>query len=118
MSRFLQATFAISIFTANLGAQSPAPTSPPSAPPAASPSATPITEDLVNSLGPADLQAVITLLKRNFTEPDAIADTGLNRATVEGLLARLPRRGMLLRGKEKPSASAPTAVYTRVNAGS
>ncbi|PYK75870.1 MAG: hypothetical protein DME39_02980 [Verrucomicrobia bacterium] len=81
MSRFFQATFAISIFAVNLGAQSPAPTSPALSPsgrlpqaeskspalPAASPSATPITEDLVNSLGPADLQAVITLLKSNFT---------------------------------------------------
>ena len=128
MSRFFQATFAISIFAVNLGAQSPAPTSPALSPsgrlpqaeskspalPAASPSATPITEDLVNSLGPADLQAVITLLKSNFTDPDAIADTELNRATVEGLLARLPRGVMLLRGKENPSASAPSAFYSEI----
>jgi len=115
MSRFFQATFAISIFAVNLDAQSPAPTSP--ALPAASPSATPITEDLVNSLGPADLQAVITLLKSNFTDPDAITDTELNRATVEGLLARLPRGVMLLRGKENPSASAPSAFYSEIIAG-
>jgi len=129
MSRFFQAMFAISIFAVNLGAQSPAPTSPAPpgkapqtqskspAPSAASPSATPTTEDLVNSLGPADLQAVITLLKSNFTDPDAIADTELNRATVEGLLARLPRGVMLLRGKENPSASAPSAFYSEIIAG-
>src|SRR3989442_10857832 len=117
MSRFLQATFAISIFTANLGSQSPAPTSPPSAPPAASPSATPTTEDLVNSLGPADLQAVITLLKSNFTDPDAIADTELNRATVEGLLARLPRGIPLLAEKEGVPAAASGEFYSELIAG-
>src|SRR3989442_13733513 len=117
MSRFLQATFAISIFTANLGAQSPAPTSPPSAPPAASPSATPTTEDLVNSLGPADLQAVITLLKNNFSDPDAITDTELTRATVQGLIVRLPRGVMLLPGKESTPAVSPSGFYGETIAG-
>jgi hypothetical protein len=84
---------------------------------AASPSATPTTEDLVNSLGPADLQAVITLLKSNFTDPDAITDTELNRATVEGLLARLPRGVMLLPGKENPSGAVPSVFYSEVIAG-
>src|SRR5690242_17337360 len=114
MFRFLQATFAISIFAVNLGAQSATPTSPLPAPPgrmpqaqskspvlpAASPSASPTTEDLVNSLGSADLQAVISLLKSNFTDPEEITETELNRATVEGLLVRLPRGVMLLAGKE------------------
>src|SRR6184192_1421320 len=131
MSRFFQATFAISIFAVNLGAQSPAPTSPALSPsgrlpqaeskspalPAASPSATPITEDLVNSLGPADLQAVITLLKSNFTDPDAIADTELNRATVEGLIVRLPRGVMLLPAKENAPAEGPSIFYSEVIGG-
>ena len=132
MSRFFQATFAISIFAVNLGAQSPAPTSPAPAPPgkapqtqskspapsAASPSATPTTEDLVNSLGPADLQAVITLLKSNFTNSDAITDIELNRATVEGLLVRLPRGVILLSGKENVPSAAPSGFYSEVIAGS
>src|SRR5437870_7867034 len=132
MSRFFQATFAISIFAVNLGAQSPAPTSPAPAPPgkapqtqskspapsAASPSATPTTEVLVNSLGPADLQAVITLLKSNFTNSDAITDIELNRATVEGLLVRLPRGVMLLSGKENVPSAAPSGFYSEVIAGS
>src|SRR6266513_6251209 len=84
---------------------------------ASSPSASPTTEDLVNSLGPADLQAVITLLKSNFTDPEAITDTELNRATVEGLLVRLPRGVMLLPGKENPSAAAPNTFYSEVIAG-
>ena len=74
-------------------------------------------QDLVNSLGPADLQAVITLLKSNFTDPDAITDTELNRATVEGLLVRLPRGVMLLPGKENSSAGSPSAFYGEVIAG-
>jgi hypothetical protein len=131
MSRFLQAAFTICIFAVNLAAQSPAPTSPAPAPPgkapqtqsksppvpAASPSATPTTEDLINSLGPADLQAVITLLKSNFTEPDAITDTELNRATVEGLMVRLPRGVILLPSKENPSTAAPSTFYSEIIAG-
>ena len=131
MFRFLKATFAISIFAANLGAESTAPTSPLPSPSgrmpqaqlkspalaAASPSASPTTEDLVNSLGSADLQAVISLLKSNFTDPEEITETELNRATVEGLLVRLPRGVMLLAGKETPSAAAPNAFYSEVIAG-
>ena len=132
MSRFFQATFAIFILAVNLAAQSPAPTSPAPAPlgkapqtqskspalPAGSPSETPTTEALVNSLGPPDLQSVITLLKSNFTNPDAITDIELNRATVEGLLVRLPRGVMLLPGKENVPSAAPSGFYSEVIAGS
>jgi hypothetical protein len=131
MSRFFQATFAIFIFAVNLAAQLPAPTSPALAPlgkapqtqsksalPTGSPSATPTIEGLVNSLGPPDLQSVITLLKSNFTNPDAITDIELNRATVEGLLVRLPRGVMLLPGKENVPIAAPSAFYGEVIAGS
>ena len=84
---------------------------------AASQSATPTTEDLVNSLGPADLQTFITFLKNNFTNPDAINDTELNRATVEGLLVRLPRGIMLLPAKENASVATPSAFYSEIIAG-
>src|SRR6266403_3587878 len=86
MSRFLLATFVIAVLGANLAAQSPAPTSAPQTGPKSpaqstpSPSATPTVEELVDSLGPADLQAFITLLKANFTNPDGITDTELSRA--------------------------------------
>src|SRR6266576_3977056 len=106
MSRLLLATFLISVLGANLAAQSPAPTSAPQtgpkspAQPTPSPSATPTLEELVNSLGLADLQTFITLLKSNFTDPDAITDTELSRATIEGLLVRLPRGITLLPSKE------------------
>src|SRR5213079_1002942 len=47
--------------------------------PSASP--TPGTEQIIDSLGEGDLQAAIALLKSNFTNPDAITDTELNRAS-------------------------------------
>lgn len=72
---------------------------------------------MVNSLGPADLQAVITLLKTNFTNPDAITDTELNRATVEGLIVRLPRGVMLLPAKENAPAEPPSVSYSEIIAG-
>ena len=129
--RFFQAPLAIFIFVANLAAQSPTLRTPVQTPsgmppqaaskspalPGASPSSTPATEDLVNSLGPADLQAVITLLKSNFTDSDAITDTELNRATVEGLMVRLPRGVMLLPGKENAAAVPASAFYSEVLAG-
>jgi hypothetical protein len=129
--RFLHATFAICLVGANLAAQSAPPRSPAqgssgtppqaaaklSGGPAGSPSATPTTEELVNSLGPADLQAAITLLKNNFADLDSITDTELNRATVEGLLVRLPRGAMLLAGKENTPGAAPNAFYSELIAG-
>ncbi|PYJ03352.1 MAG: hypothetical protein DMF00_00280 [Verrucomicrobia bacterium] len=131
MSRLLLAAFALSIFTATLAAQSPTPKLPPQTPPgtapqtaskssaapASSPSASPTTEDVVNSLGPADLQTFITLLKSNFVDPDAITDTELNRATVEGLTARLPRGVMLLPSKENVPAVPPSTLYSEIIAG-
>src|SRR6516162_5013188 len=101
MSRLLLCSVAISMLAANLAAQS----------------ATPTTEALINSLGPADLQSVITLLKSNFTDPDAITDTELNRSTVEGLLVRLPRVVMLLPAKENSSTGSPSGFYSEVIAG-
>ena len=74
-------------------------------------------EELVDSLGPADLQAFITLLKANFTDTDAITDTELNRATVEGLLVRLPRGITLLASKESAPGAAPSAFYSELIGG-
>jgi hypothetical protein len=95
----------------------PAASARPSAPSSPSPSVSPTTEDLVNSLGLADLQAVITLLKTNFTNPDAITDIELNRATVEGLVMRLPRGVMLLPAKENATAEAPSVFYSEIIGG-
>src|SRR5262245_51461431 len=95
----------------------PSPSARPSVLASPSPSGSPTTEDLINSLSPADLQAVITLLKTNFTNPDATTDTELNRATVEGLMVRLPRGVMLLPAKENAPAEAPGAFYSETIGG-
>ncbi len=72
-------------------------------------------EELINSLSAADLQAAITLLKNNFTNPDAITEMELNRATVEGMLIRQAHGLMLLpppsRGESTP---AETSFYSEV----
>src|SRR5215469_799573 len=123
MPRFLLATLVVSIFGANLAAQLSAPTSPaqagPKMPaqPTPSPSATPTLEELVNSLGPVDLQAFMALLKANFTDPDAITDTELSRATVEGLLVRLPRGITLLPPKESVPSPVSGAFYSELIGG-
>src|SRR5437762_13204616 len=123
MPRFLLATWMMSMLAARLLAQSstPAPAVPqtasksPALPsPSQSPSAKPTTEQLVNSLNPADLQAAISLLKSNFTNPDAITDTELNRATIQGLMVRLPHGVMLLPNRESASMEAPIAFYSEV----
>ena len=85
-----------------------------SATPIASPSPSPTAEQLLNSLGPADLQAVIALLQSNFTNPDAITDTELNRATVQGLMIRLPHGVMLLPTRESAPPEAPSAFYSEI----
>jgi len=122
MSRFLLAHFTVSTLAANLFAQSLAPSVPGGSPIASkssaisspSPSATPTATDLINSLGAADLQAAITLLKSNFTNPDAITETELNRATIEGLMTRLPNGVKLLPNRESAPTEAPTPLYSEI----
>ncbi len=126
MSRLLLATWLMLTLAARLIAESstPAPSVPqaaskspalPSPSPAAS--AKPTTEQLVNSLSSADLQAVITLLKSNFTNPDATTDTELNRATIQGLMIRLPHGVMLLPNRESASMEGPSAFYNEILGG-
>jgi len=123
MARFFVAISVMAVLVVKLAAQSPAPSSPAQngakspAQPTAFPSATPTMEELVDSLGPADLQALITLLKANFTNPDAITDTELSRATIEGLLVRLPRGITLLAGKESVPTATPSTFYSELIGG-
>ena len=127
MSQFTPFSLISLCLAINALAQTPPPTVVPPGKPAASarpsvlaspsPSGSPTTDDLVNSLGLPDLQAIITLLKSNFTNPDEITDTELNRATVEGLITRLPRGVMLLPAKENAPAEAPNVFYSEVIGG-
>jgi hypothetical protein len=127
MHQFTSLSFISFCLAINAVAQTQPPTVVPPSRPAASvrpsalaspsPSGSPTTEELVNSLGPPDLQAVIPLLKSNFTNPEAITDTELNRATVEGLIMRLPRGVMLLPAKENAPAETPTVFYSEIIGG-
>ena len=82
--------------------------------PSPSPSATPTTEQMINSLGEGDLQSAVSLLKSNFTNPEAITDAELNRATLEGLLARMPGGLMLLPSKESVLSEATIPFYSEL----
>ena len=125
MPRLLAAIFTMSILGAHAYAQSPTPTSPSPAPsrvplksPASpSPSATPSTKDLIDSLGQVDLQAIISLLRSNFINPDAVTETELSRATVQGLTVRLPHGVTLLPNKENAPVEAPSAFYSEILGG-
>jgi len=105
------------LIAANAFGQAPAPSSAPTAKspgsaaksPAPSASPTPGPEQIIDSLGDGDLQAAIALLKSNFTNPDAITDTELNRATLAGLLMRMPGGLMLLPPQARGESATPEA---------
>jgi Peptidase family S41 len=80
---------------------------------APSPSTTPTTRQMIDSLGQTDIQAAITLLKNNYTNPGAITDAELNRAMLEGLLIRQSRGLMLLPGPPKAPTDEP-ACYGQI----
>lgn len=73
------------------------------------PKNSPTTKELLDSLTPNDLQETVTLLKKNFTQPNEISDAQLSRATIEGLLARLGPGVMLL--PDKNAAPAETFPF-------
>lgn len=105
----------------NALAQSPSPpvasSTRPQAPkinPTPTPSPTPTTEEILNSLGQSDLQAVISLLKSNFTNPDALSDLELSRATVQGLIDRLAHGVMLLPNRENASQETTARFYGEI----
>lgn len=101
------------LFGVSLFGQGPAPISKSASPPV-TPLPSPTTEQMINSLGEADLQAAISLLKTNFTNPEAITDAELNRATLEGLLVRMPGGLMLLPAKETSPAESAVPFYSEI----
>src|SRR5438105_7487440 len=108
MLRFFLLHFVVLLGIGQVLAQSPNAASPAKSSPAPSPLGPPNTEELINSLNPADLQAAVALLKNNFTNPDAINETQLNRAMLEGLMIRLGHGLVLL--PEKSSGLPEPAV--------
>jgi hypothetical protein len=115
--RFICAFLLAVTLPGSTSAESPSPAASPAkttATPAPSPSAstivqtapTPGPRELIDTLTPKDLDAVLSLLKKNFTKPDAINETQLSRATIEGLIMRLGPGLIILPDKK----SAPTEV--------
>jgi Peptidase family S41 len=88
------------------GGASPTPTSPVT--PLLSP--TPTTKSLVDTMDLADLKEAIQLLKKNYVKPETLDETGLSRATFEGILTRLGRGVVLLTSSEAES-SEPAAPF-------
>lgn len=117
MSRFiLPALISLSIIARALG-QSPSPQNSPAGPtptPAPAPPTAPKTNELIDSLNAADLQEAVSLLKKNFTNPDAINDTQISRATLEGLMARLGPGLMLLPDKISAAPDIAAPFYSEI----
>src|SRR5687768_4283915 len=97
---------------ANLFAQSPARPGGPSPTPSPSPqvSATPSAKSLVDSMDAADLKEAVQLLKSNYIKPEALNETGLDRATFEGILTRLGH-GVVLLPDSAPEAAGPDNLF-------
>ena len=88
-----------------ISAQTPSPSAQPSA--SAEPKVT------VDSLGPAEMEETIRTLKSNFVDPNALKDQEINRATLQGLLARLHGGAILLPAKTT-TAESPAPFYSEV----
>jgi hypothetical protein len=109
---------------ANVLAQSPAPppASPNRAPPPVQetpatqspPSATPTARELIDTLGQNDLQAIISLLKSNFTNPEALGELELSRATVQGLISRLAPGVILLPDRQSARSETAAPFYNEI----
>jgi Peptidase family S41 len=74
-------------------------------------------EEIVNSLTPADVQTALALVKKNFTIPDAVDDNEINRATLQGLLARLSKGLVLLPAKGPANTESSAPLYAEVMEG-
>jgi hypothetical protein len=94
-------------WNADLSAQSPAK---PSGSPSPSPSPTPTTKALIDSMDSAELKEAIQLLRNNYIKPEALNETELNRATFEGILARLGR-GVVLLSNAAADPAEPAAPF-------
>ncbi len=67
----------------------------------------PDAQALVDSLAPAEIEETVRALKSNFVDRNALKDQEINRATLQGLLARLRGGVVLLPGKAALQAAAP-----------
>jgi len=69
---------------------------------------------LIDSLAPAEIDETIRVLKSNFIDPNALKDQEINRATLEGLLARLHGGAILLANKDSETTNVPAPFYSEL----
>ena len=62
----------------------------------------------------ADLEQAIPLLKNNYLNPEALSETELNRAMLEGLLVRLGRGVMLLPDRQSQPLEVASPFYSEI----
>jgi hypothetical protein len=82
--------------------------------PAPNPVASAAAKTWIDSLAPAEIDETIRLLKSNFIDPNALKDQEINRATLEGLLARLHGGAILLSNKDSGTTNVPAPFYSEV----
>jgi hypothetical protein len=111
---FLFAVFCLIALANARAAASPEPVTPPKP---VGPSPTPSLSTLIDSLQPADLKQVIPLLKSNFINPNALNETELDRATLQGLIMRLGHGVMLLPDRATAPMDTPSPLYSELLAG-
>lgn len=75
--------------------------------PLLSPTASAPPKSLVDSLAPTEIEEAIRTLKSNFVDPNALKDQEINRATLEGLLARWHGGAVLIPGKAATESPEP-----------
>lgn len=97
--------------TESLLAQSPTPS------PAVSPTAPPTTRALIDSMSSSELQQAVQLIKSNYVNPEALNETELDRATLEGVLVRLGRGAILLPDSAAQATNPASPFYSDVLAG-
>jgi C-terminal processing protease CtpA/Prc len=97
-------------------AQAPAPSPSPAAtaPAPAAPVPTPTADSLINSMGAADLQQAVQLLKANYIDPEALNELELNRAMLSGVISRLGRGVMLLPTRAPEATEATSPFYGEI----
>lgn len=65
----------------------------------------------VDSLSPADLDTIVSVVKERYVEPEALSETDLKRDTVQGMLDRLGP-GVVLLSEPSPPLGEPAPVKT------
>ena len=120
VARFFVLTVAAGAVTiearAQTPARSPAPapavsaTVAPAASPAPSPTATPTTDAIIDTMGSADLQQALQLLKSNYINAEALNETELDRAMLHGIMERLGPGAMIFADRA-PQPNETTAPF-------